>query len=92
MALERPTSIDYPNVTSELAKHLRTRAPVSFEQGRSRMVAAVMDHLDCTPARAHHVVSSLVAKGYARFGAHPYFNAPNVGQWTFHTSAQAASA
>lgn len=91
MSLARSTSIDYPNVTRELSKRLRTSAPQSFERGQRRMVAAVMSLLDCTPARARHVVSSLVARGYARFGAHPHFPAPDVGQWTFHASAQAAA-
>ena len=91
MSLERSTSIDYALVTEELAKRVRTSAPLSFEQGRRRMVAAIQDHLDCTTARARHVVESLVARGYARFGAHPYFPAPDVGRWTFHAGAQSAS-
>lgn len=93
MSLERSTSIDYEDVTRQLAKRLRTNAPLSFDQGNRRMLAAVMHHLECTPARARHVVSSLVARGYARFGAHPYFrHAHGVGQWTYHPSAQAESA
>jgi hypothetical protein len=56
------------------------------------MEAAIMEHLDCTPARARHVVSSLVARGYARFGAHPHFHVLDVGQWTFRASAQSACA
>jgi hypothetical protein len=87
--LERSTSIDYPRVTKELAQLVRTSAPLSFEQGRKRMEAAIMAHLDCTPSRARHVVESLVARGYARFGAHPYFPTPGIGQWTFDSAAGA---
>jgi len=89
---QQSTSIDYAHITEELAKRVRTSAPLSFEQGRRRMEAAIIDHLDCTPARARHVVKSLVARGYARFGAHPYFKEPTVGQWTFHAGAHLASA
>ncbi|HHH30468.1 MAG TPA: hypothetical protein ENK57_19295 [Polyangiaceae bacterium] len=87
MSQERSLTIDYSSVTSELAKRVSTSAPLSFEQGRKRMEAAVMRLLECTPARARHVVSSLVKRGYARFGAHPYFTSPNVGQWTYHPPA-----
>ncbi|MEQ9322877.1 MAG: hypothetical protein RIF41_27175 [Polyangiaceae bacterium] len=87
MSLAESTSIDYPLVTRELAKRVRTSAPQSFERGQRRMVNAVMSFMECTPARARHVVSSLVARGYARFGAHPHFPAPDVGQWTFHDAA-----
>jgi hypothetical protein len=90
VSLERSTSIDYARVTKELAKRVSTSAPLSFEQGRRRMEAAIIDHLGCTPARARHVVKSLVARGYARFGSHPYFKEPTVGRWTFHASAQVA--
>lgn len=87
MVHERSLTIDYTTVTRELAKRVSTSAPLSFEQGRKRMEAAVMRFLECTPARARHVVASLVANGYARFGAHPYFVAPHVGQWTYHPPA-----
>ena len=89
MPLERSTSIDYPRVTKEVAQRVSTSAPLSFEQGRKRMEAAIMDHLNCTHARARHVVESLVARGYARFGAHPYFPTPGIGQWTFDAAAGA---
>jgi hypothetical protein len=85
-------TIDYTTVVRELAKRVRTSAPLSFAQGRNRMEKAVIQYLDCTPARARHVVSSLVRRGYARFGPHPYFTAPEVGRWTYHPSAGADSA
>lgn len=91
MSFERSTSIDYPRVIKELAKRVSTSAPLSFEQGRQRMEAAIIDHLDCTPARARHVVKSLVDRGYARFGAHPYFTESTVGRWTFHAGDVASA-
>ena len=88
--VEQRASVDYENVTRELARTVRTRAPLGYDQGRARMATAVKDHLGCTLTRARHVVSSLVEKGYVRFGPHPHFNTPEFGQWTYHPLANSA--
>ena len=80
-------TVSLPGVAKQLRQHLRTRAPVSYDRGRLQMRDALVDVLECSPARAEHIVSSLVARGYARFGPHPYFdNDRTVGRWTFHPS------
>jgi hypothetical protein len=78
-------AIDLTKVTSHLRECLQSRAPVSYDRGRQRMRAELMEELECSEMRAEHIVSSLVARGYARFGPHPlYRDNRTVGRWTFH--------
>ena len=83
-----PSAIDFETITRELEEVERTRAPQRYDQGRARMCDAVMRSLACTGTRARHIVSALVARGYVRFGPHPTFGTPDVGQWTYHPHAE----
>ena len=83
------SAIDFESITRELAVAVRTRAPQRYDQGRARMCDAVMHFLDCTGTRARHIVSSLVNRGYVRFGPHPMFTTPDVGRWSYHPQAEA---
>ncbi len=82
------SAIDFETITRELSKTNRTRAPQRYDQGRARMCDAVMRSLECTGTRARQVVSALVERGYVRFGPHPTFPTPDVGQWTYHPQAE----
>jgi hypothetical protein len=84
-----PTAIDFETITRELAEAVRTRAPQRYDRGRARMSDVVMRSLACTATRARHIVSALVERGYVRFGPHPTFTTPDVGQWTYHPQAEA---
>lgn len=81
-------AIEFETITRELAETERTCAPQRYDQGRARMCDAVMRSLACTVTRARHIVSVLVARGYVRFGPHPTFRTPDVGQWTYHPRAE----
>lgn len=79
---------NYTDVTRALSERLQTRAPVNYERGRDRMQDHLVDALECTPTRARHIVSTLVQKGYVRFGPHPnYGHDHTVGCWTYHPNA-----
>ena len=78
------SSVDFETLTRELAEAVRTRAPQRYDRGRARMSDVVMRSLACTAARASHIVSTLVERGYVRFGPHPTFTTPDVGLWTYH--------
>jgi len=76
---------NFGELTLVLSEKLKTRAPVTYERGRDRMRAQVADALECTPTRARHIVTSLVDKGFVRFGPHPnYHHDLTVGRWTYH--------
>lgn len=76
---------NYGDITRSLRERLDTRAPVDYERGRDRMRAHLEEALECTPTRARHIVSTLVQRGYVRFGPHPmYQHNHTVGCWTYH--------
>jgi hypothetical protein len=76
---------NFGELTKELSDRLRTRAPVTYERGRDRMRDQVAVALECTPTRARHIVTSLVDRGFVRFGPHPnYEHDLTVGCWTYH--------
>jgi len=76
---------NFGELTLVLSEKLQTRAPVTYERGRDRMRQQVADALECTPTRARHIVTSLVDKGFVRFGPHPnYRHDLTVGRWTYH--------
>jgi hypothetical protein len=80
---------DYGQLTSSLMTRLKTRAPVGYERGRIRMREHLEKSLECTPTRARHLVTSLVDRGYVRFGPHPRFTHDHtVGQWTYHPAGR----
>jgi hypothetical protein len=84
-ASSAPSPDNYAEVTMSLQAKLKTRAPVDYERGRDRMRRHVEETFKCTPTRARHIVSSLVNKGYVRFGPHPMFkHDQTVGRWTYH--------
>jgi hypothetical protein len=73
---------DLPRITRELHRRMRARAPMNYQRGRARLREELMEVLDCTPVRAEHIVSSLVARGYARFTPHPqYATDRTIGLW-----------
>jgi hypothetical protein len=83
----RPNAENYSEVTKSLGERLKTRAPVDYDRGRDRMRRHLEEAFSCTPTRARHIVSSLVQKGYVRFGPHPIFQHDHtVGCWTYHPS------
>lgn len=80
---------DLTTITTHLRDRMRSRAPISYDRGRQRMRTQIMDVLECSETRAEHIVSSLVARGFVRFGPHPlYSDNRTVGRWTFHPSKQ----
>lgn len=80
---------DLKTITSHLRDRMKSRAPISYDRGRQRMRTQIMAVLECSETRAEHIVSSLVARGFVRFGPHPlYRNNRTVGRWTFHPSQQ----
>jgi len=88
-ATRKPDPNNYREVTVSLGECLRTRAPVNYERGRDRMQRHLVEEFDCTPTRARHIVSSLVQRGYVRFGPHPHYqHDETVGCWTYHPAAQ----
>jgi hypothetical protein len=53
------------------------------------MSEKLVDALQCTPTRARHIVSSLVQRGFVRFGPHPdYQHDHTVGRWTYHPAGK----
>lgn len=80
---------DYTALTRSLETRLLTRAPVDYARGRDKMSDHLVQELECTPTRARHIVSSLVERGYVRFGPHPSFRHDRtVGCWTYHPSIE----
>lgn len=78
-------------VARELVERLRPQTPMGYDRGRRRMCDALMAVLLCSKARAEHMVSSLVAKGFVRYEPHPQFQYDRaMGRWIF-TAAAASS-
>ena len=79
--------VDLGGLTTHLRERMVSRAPISYDRGRQRMRSELMEVLECSEMRAEHIVSSLVARGFVRFGPHPlYQQNRTVGRWTFHPS------
>ncbi len=71
-------------VASELGQRLHPHTPMGYDRGRLRMRDALMDVLACSKARAEHMVSSMVAKGFVRYEPHPQFRFDRaMGRWIF---------
>jgi hypothetical protein len=78
------SQVDLPQLARELRGRIRSRAPIDYQQGRLKMRNELMTVLECSQLRADHIVSSMVARGYARFAPHPHFmDDRTVGQWQF---------
>lgn len=85
----KSASSDLKTITNHLQDRMQSRAPISYDRGRQRMRTQIMDVLECSETRAEHIVSSLVARGFVRFGPHPlYRDNRTVGRWTFHPKQQ----
>jgi hypothetical protein len=88
-AANKSGKADLKTITTHLRDRMKSRAPISYDRGRQRMATQIMDVLECSETRAEHIVSSLVARGFVRFGPHPlYRDNRTVGRWTFHPSKQ----
>jgi hypothetical protein len=69
-------------LTRLLRDRMASRVPSDYVRGKTRLRDEVMELLSCSSARAEHIVDSLVARGYARFGRHPRFTTdPRFGIW-----------
>ena len=78
-APEQP-SLD--ELTHLLRDRMTSRVPSDYVRGKDRLRDEVMELLSCSSARAEHIVDSMVARGYARFGRHPRFTTdPRFGIW-----------
>src|SRR5690606_22443503 len=64
--------VNLADLTRELRRYMRSRAPVDYERGKTRMQHAVQEILGRTEMRAGHIVAALVGRGYAHFARHPF--------------------
>lgn len=77
-----PAQPSLDELTRLLRDRVTSRVPRDYTRGKTLLRDEVMALLACSSARAEHIVDSMVARGYARFGRHPRFTTdPRFGIW-----------